>query len=115
LIPIETLPSEDFPLLKNIEEGYVPSKDSIVIVGKVGDEIVARMMLIGVAHIEGTWIKPEVRSGSLLHRLMHRMEQEAKAAGITTLLAYSENDEVDSYLERLKFSRSPLRIWKKEV
>lgn len=115
MIPVERLPDEEFPLLKNIEEGFVPPKDSIVLVAKVGDEIVARMFLLGVAHVEGTWIKPEVRSGILLKRLMNRMEEEARKIGITTLLAYSESDEVDSYLERLHFSRSPLHIWKKEV
>jgi N-acetylglutamate synthase-like GNAT family acetyltransferase len=115
LIPIERLPSEDFDSLKNIEEGYIPSKDSIVIVGKYESEIIARMFLIGMAHIEGTWIKPEFRSGALLRKLMSKMETEAKSTGLTKLFAYSDNDMVDSYLDRLKFSRSPLRIWTKDV
>ena len=116
VITIERLPDADFDSLLKVDDGYRPDPaSSIAIVAKNDKEIVGRMLLLSLAHIEGTWIQPEIRRGSILVKLMREMEKQAKLLGLKTLFAYSENEEVDDYLMRLGYKKTPLTIFEKEI
>lgn len=116
MITIERLPSEEFDSLLSIEEGYVPDPQrSIAVVAKHDGEIIGRMMLIAVAHVEAAWINERFRSGSILERMTKEIEDQARAAGIKTVFAYSETHEMDGYIERLGYARSALRVFRKEI
>lgn len=116
MITVERLPAEEFDSLLSIEEGYVPDpKASVVVVAKFNEEIIGRMMLIGVKHVEGAWINKRFRSGSILERMTKEIEDQARAVGIRTVFVYSETGEMDAYIERLGYERSPLRVFRKEL
>ena len=116
MITVERLPDNEYDTLMSIEEGYVPDPQaSIVVVAKFQGDIIGRMMLIGVKHIEAAWINERFRSGTLLERLTAEMEKHARNSGIKTVFVYSQTNEMDGYIERLGYERSPLRVFRKEL
>lgn len=116
MITVERLPDNEYDTLMSVEEGYVPDPQaSIVVVAKFNGEIVGRMMLIGVKHVEGAWINKQYRSGTILERMTEEIEKHAREAGIKTVFAYSETHDMDGYIERLGYERSPLRVFRKEL
>ena len=116
MITVERLPDEQFDSLMQVEEGYVPDpKASIVVVARFDGQIIGRMMLIGVKHVEGAWINDQFRSGVVLERMTQELEKHAREAGIKTVFAYSETHEMDGYITRLGYERSPLRVYRKDL
>ena len=112
MITIERLPAEEFDSLLSIAEGYVPDPaKSIAVVAKQNGEIVGRMMLIAVAHVEAAWIHERLRNGTILERMVKEIEKQAEQVGISTVFAYSETTEMDGYIERLGYEKSPLRVF----
>lgn len=113
---VERLPDTEFEALTKIDDGYMPDPaTSIVIVAKECGEIVGRMMLLSLVHIEGTWISESHRSGRVLVKMMKEMEKQAHQAGVRTLFAYSGDDKVSDYLVRLGYKKTPLVIFEKEL
>ena len=116
MIEILQLEKSEFPILRTIEEGYCPDPNSsIALIAKDGDEIVARMLLIAPAHIEGTWIKESHRGGAIFFRLMSQMEICAKRAGMKKVFAYIAAPEIEDYVGRLGYSRVPVTVWGKDL
>jgi N-acetylglutamate synthase-like GNAT family acetyltransferase len=116
MITIERLPAEEFDSLLSIEEGYVPDPTkSIAVVAKKDGQIVGRMMLIAVAHVEAAWVHEDLRNGTILERMVKEIEKQAEQAGISTVFAYSETTEMDGYITRLGYEKSPLRVFRKEL
>ena len=116
MITVERLPVDEYDSLLSIEEGYVPDPEhSIAVVAKDGGEIIGRMMLLSVAHVEAAWINKRFRSGSILERMTKEIEDQARAAGIKTVFVYSETHDMDDYIQRLGYERSPLRVFRKEL
>lgn len=110
------LHASEYDKLRDIQDGYVPDPaNSIALVGERNGDIAARMLLIRPWHIEGTWIREDARNGFILAGLMSRMQNEAKARGITNLLSFAPNEEVEHYLGRLGFKRQPISVWSKEI
>jgi N-acetylglutamate synthase-like GNAT family acetyltransferase len=116
MITIERLPAEEFDSLLAIEEGYTPNPaNSIAVVAKKDGEIVGRMMLIAVAHVEAAWVHEDLRNGTILERMVKEIEKQAEQVGISTVFAYSETTEMDGYIARLGYEKSPLRVFRKEL
>lgn len=112
---VRVLDPSEFDRLKTIEEGFVPdSEQAVVIVAEEEGEIIGRTMLLTIAHVEGTWVHPEHRKGTVLARLIQKLEREAKTKGLTKILAYSFPD-TDDYLHRLGFTEEPFTVWSKEI
>jgi N-acetylglutamate synthase-like GNAT family acetyltransferase len=115
-IEILRLPETDFNQLETICEGYVPDPSkSIAVVAKQNGQIVGRMMLIAVAHVEAAWVHEDLRNGTILERMVKEIEKQAKQVGISTVFAYSETTEMDGYIARLGYEKSPLRVFRKEL
>ena len=112
---IKILDRSEMDRLKSIEEGYVPNPEQgIVIIAEENGEIIGRMMMLDMVHIEGTWVHPNHRGGTVGARLMKRLVKEAKDIGISKLVAYSDM-MTDDYMARLGFKRQPFTIWTKEI
>lgn len=110
------LAPEEFPTLKTVADGYMPDpRKSIVVLAKDGSEAIGRIMLLAPAHIEGTWVADRARKGLVLRQLVGAIELEAAAEGIKELFAYSPNEQVGDYLERLGYVKMPLTIYAKEL
>lgn len=102
--------------MNGVEEGFVPDPDnSIAVVAEDQGKIVGRMFLVAMPHIEGTWIHPDKRNGTIAYRLEKAMSEEAKRRGIPMLLAYVPTPEVAGYMQRLGYKREPYIVLSKEV
>lgn len=109
------LSSEEYVILKNIADGYVPDpSNSIAIIAEENGRIIGRMLLVAMAHIEATWIHPEARGGVVGFRMERAMETEAKMAGINRLLAYSP-PPLSHFMQRLGFRKLEYEILEKEI
>ena len=116
MITVERLPAEEYDELLELEEGFKPDPEkSITVVAKNDGVIIGRMMLLNLAHVEAAWVNEDYRSGSLLQRMTKMIEEEARKLGIATVFVYSETHEMDDYIQRLGYERSPLRVFRKEL
>ncbi len=113
---VDKLSPKEFELLSAIDDGFTPdSRYSVAIAASEGQEIVGRIFLVSPVHVEGPWIAPEHRGGTIAKRLMDTAEKEARAAGVKKLMAYGANDEIEGYLKRLGFEQVRLTVWVKEL
>lgn len=110
-----TLKAEEFSELPSFG-GFRPDpRNSVVVVGREGTQIVARSCILALAHIEGTHIEPEFRNGFVLKRLMRAVEEEAARRGLSQLLAYAADQAVEDYLGRLGYQKMQLTVWEKKI
>ncbi len=106
--------------LANIQQpdGLPYIKDSlwVVAIDRKGT-MVGRTGLVSLNHVEGTWVSPDYRNGTLGWRLIRTLEKEAKDLGLTNVLAYSPDaiPEVGQYLERMGYTKIPVTTWGKEI
>lgn len=116
MIEIYKLEPHEFGLLGTIEDGYIPDpRNSIALVAMIEGQIVGRMLLIAPAHIEGTWVKEGHRNGRVGLKLLSEMEKRARNCGLSKMFAYAASPEIESYLERLGYSRVPATVWSKDL
>lgn len=116
LIQLRKLEPDQFDVLKRIHEGFCPdSKTSIAVVAERDGEPVGRVFLLAPAHIEGPWVREDLRGSILGARLMKRAEEEALGIGITKLFAYSISDQLSDYLKRLGYKDERMTVWSKEL
>lgn len=112
---IERLKDAEFDALLTVQDGFRPNPDnSIVVVARQDAEIVGRLMLLPVAHVEGAWVDDRFRNGALLERMTRELEKHAKGMGLHTIFAYSDTEFMDDYIERLGYQRTPLRVFRKD-
>ena len=78
-------------------------------------ELVGRVGIVSLAHLEGTWIAPPKRSGFLLFRLYQKVESVLKARGLTHVFAFTADPAHTAYLERVGYVRQPFEILVKEL
>lgn len=113
---IRELSAEEFPLLGKVSDGYMPDpKQSVAIVAEKDGQIIGRVFLMQPVHVEGTWVREDLRSGTIGKRLMDQAELSAFTRGITTVFAYAVDDTLAGYLERLGYQKSFLTVWTKEL
>lgn len=98
-----TLPAEEYPRLASVADGIIPDPDGSVVIVAENDagEIIGRMIIVDVPHIEGTWVAPEARGGSVGARLEKAACQAAVALGLKKTFAFVTNSEHAGYLRRL--------------
>lgn len=79
--------------------------------------LAARTLLIQLPHIEGTWVREDLRKGRVGYKLIKEMETTLLSAGRSHIFAFSEttDETISSYMERLGYSKMPLTIWSKNL
>lgn len=113
---LRKLAPEEFPILKQVHEGFQPDpKTSIAVLADENDEIVGRVFLMAPVHVEGPWVRDDKRGSTLGARLMSRAELEARECGVTKLFAYAANGQLADYLERLGYKKQPFTVWAKDI
>jgi hypothetical protein len=116
LIELRRLEPAQFNVLKGIHEGFCPdSRTSIAIVAEDSSELVGRIFLMSPAHLEGPWVREDLRGSMLLKRLVDRAEEEALEAGVTNLFAYSNSEQLADYLKRLGYEDTGMTVWSKNL
>ena len=99
-------------------DGVVWPEDSLhVIARSENGGLEARMSLIAIPHIEGTWIAESLRGTTAGARLLARMEQEVRNLGRSHIFAFikEEDKKVAEYMERSGYTRYPLSVYVKEL
>lgn len=116
LLSIRRLDPSEFELLKQFPDGFAPNPNhSLVVVLSADEKMVGRSSIVGVPHIEGTYLEPAYRKGALLKKLIAAIEVEAQKEGISQLLSFAPNVEVESYLARLGYSKMAITVWEKRL
>jgi N-acetylglutamate synthase-like GNAT family acetyltransferase len=99
-------------------DGVEWPEDSLHVV-TFGDDgqLLARIGLIAIPHVEGTWVDPSLRGTTTAARMLRRMEDEVRKLGRTHLFAFAHDTqpEVAAYLERFGYTRFPASVWVKEL
>jgi N-acetylglutamate synthase-like GNAT family acetyltransferase len=107
---------EEYPQLKSIHEGFCPdAATSVALVAKQDGEIVGRIFLLAPTHVEGPWIREDLRGGLILNQLVATAEREAKSRGISKVFAYAADDKLAGYIARLGYQKEPYTVWTKEI
>lgn len=113
---VKRISPEEFDCLKQFPDGAVPDPQmSRVAVAKDGDKLAGRIFIVTPPHIEGPWVEPEYRGGTLLKRLTEWAEQEMREIGAKKVFAYGFSPELEDYLKRLGYTRQPITVWAKEL
>ena len=93
-------------------------EDSLHVISRdENGELQARMSLVALPHIEGTWLAEPLRGTTAGARLLKRMEQEVKDLGRTHVIAFvlESDSKIADYLERMGYTKCPLLVYAKEL
>jgi predicted N-acetyltransferase YhbS len=103
--------------LHKVADGFAPNPEHSVAIVAVNDsgDIIGRIFLVAPVHLEGLWIDETFRNKTLLYQLVQRGEEEAKAMGLTRVLAFGATPELSDYIERLGYTYTPMTVWYKDL
>ena len=105
----------DFDLLGEAPDGAVPDSDYTLAVAAFDEgELVGRMFLVCLPHLEAPWIREDKRGGFLAKRMEERLIEEAKRFEIERTFALAVNDKIADYLNRLGYRKTEYTVWEKE-
>ena len=98
-------------------DGVKWPEDSLFVCAFRDGQMVGKVGLIALPHVEGPWVAPEMRGTTLFARMHSRMEEEVKALGRTYLLIVLPEDDrtLESYAARLGYERVPVTTWAKRL
>lgn len=111
---IEILTQEEWASPDGIK---VPDGSILIGVKDDAGNIIARSGIIAFPHIEGTWVAPSHRKGTLAARMIRALEHVTKRLGRSHLFAFilDEQPEIADYMQRLGYKKQPMTIWAKKV
>lgn len=113
---IEHLKADQYGELAGVADGFVPDpKSSVALVARNDHEIVGRVFLLTPAHLEGPWVRPDLRGTTMGKRLIDAAEEVAKRCGVRKMFAYGASEDLENYLMRLGYKREPFTVWTKEI
>jgi N-acetylglutamate synthase-like GNAT family acetyltransferase len=114
---IQKLKTNAYDVLDTVADGVKPNPINSVVMVATDEkgEIVGRTFLLQPAHIEGVWVREDLRKQGLFTEMVAKMEQEARSLGITTLFAYGVNEYMDRQIERVGYTKQPFTVWTKEI
>ena len=113
---IYRLEFREYPELLKIADGIAPDPaSSVAIVARDENGPAGRIFLIAPVHVEGIWVREDLRGNGLWRELVDRAEYEAKKLNLKTLCAYGVSEEMNHLIERCGYERTPLVVWRKEL
>lgn len=80
-------------------------------------KLVGRSAIMNLPVVEGTWVEPTKRNGTLAARLLWKIEDLYRSLGKTHAMAMVREDqpEIQYYMERFGYKREPLVFYSKEL
>jgi hypothetical protein len=117
MIVVERLNPSEWDLLKSVDDGFTPNVDhSIAVVARNESQIIGRLFAVAPIHVEGVFVEPRYRGGTLFKDMMSAMELELKAEKVNKVFAYSVRPEIGHYIEqRCGYSPLAWKIYSKEL
>lgn len=101
---VRVLPVEEYPRLEKqgpLALPFIPGQTDIVVV-EDEKEIVARMMVMRMTHLEGVWIDPAHRNAGVVNALLRESVRVASAWPDKWVLAGAADDTMRDILNRMK-------------
>ena len=115
-ISIRRLKPVEYEKLLSVGDGYTPDPNrSVTVVAENGHHIIGRIFLVAPAHVEAVYIEPPWRNGPTFKSLVDAIEIEARAEGISRVLAYAKDNEMADYISRLGYEKLPVTVYKKDL
>lgn len=77
--------------------------------------LAARTTMISVPHMEGTWIREDLRKGRVGVTLVREVEKCIAASDKSNLIAFTPDADrrVEGYMSRLGYKKLPVSVWVK--
>jgi GNAT superfamily N-acetyltransferase len=116
-VKIQRLRDSAYDALDHVADGVKPDPRS-TITGVVTDdkgEIIGRIFLMSPAHVEGVWVREDLRKQGVFTDMVRWVEQQARSIGISKVFAYGADAYMDRQIERLGYTKQPLTVWTKEI
>lgn len=85
------------------------------LVSECNGEKVGEIFVLSVPHIEGIWVKPELRGTTLGARLHQKAVERLKAMGASKVFAFASSDEIEDYTKRLGYKKLDWAVMEKEI
>jgi len=121
-ITVRQLMGIEYIRLKDIEEGFVPKPEAslVVIAEDENGEICGRLMLLPILHLDGIWIREDLRDNLKGGRAAVRIEKEMmrilEEAQITGVQVDVYKPELESYLSRMGYRKEKIiSVFRKEI
>jgi GNAT superfamily N-acetyltransferase len=115
-LEIRTLNAAEIAQAEAIDGIDMP--DGTLFIGAIEDgEIVGRIMMLSLVHLEGTWVHERYRGGTLAARLVKKAEEGLRTLGVTHVIAYTpeSNPKIGEYMQRFGYTRFPVTTWQKPL
>jgi len=104
----------DFDLLGEAPDGAIPDSDyTIAVAAFDGGELVGRMFLVVLPHLEAPWIREDKRGGTLAARMEAALLKRAEHFGLNRTFAFAVDDTIADYLKRLGYQKTEYTVWEK--
>jgi N-acetylglutamate synthase-like GNAT family acetyltransferase len=94
--------------------GFTPDNSIVAIVEDEASNPIGRIAIVLLPHIEGIWIHPDHRNGTIGAKLEQAACAKLSSLGADTVLAFAIDTKLESYLERLGYTKFAT-AWKKEI
>jgi len=109
--------------LRDINEGFVPKPEASVVVIAEDEEgeICGRLMLLPILHLDGIWMREDMRNNVKGGRTAVRIEQEMmrilKEGKIREVQVDVYRDDLESYLSRMGYYKMDkiISVFRKEI
>ena len=98
-----------------IETRTTKTESCVTVIAVDQDQTVGRVFMVAPTHVEGIWIDPNYRNAHVMKRLVDRVEDEARLLKISRVFAYATDETMESYIERLGYTKLDWTVWQKDL
>ena len=113
---IRPLTADEIEQAQAVDGVAFPPENSIIL-GAVdaSGNVVGRIVLMSLVHLEGTWVAPEYRGSRLAIKLVAAAEQTLLQNGLTSVIAYTPKSDpkIGQYMRRVGYAELPIEVWQK--
>ena len=98
-------------------DGEVLPKEFTILAAFDEKGLAGRTTIVPLPHIEGTWVREDLRKGRVGYNLIKEIEKSIFNADRTHAWAFVEetNEEITSYMQRRGYIRQPVTVWMKDL
>lgn len=85
----------------------LPANARILVAENESGEIIGHVAEFKAWHVDGLWIDPRYRDGSVWRRLLHQVQADMQVRGVSGVVTAAMSDEMDDYLRRMGATPQP--------
>lgn len=81
------------------------------------NKLIGRSSVFPLMMIEGTWLHPDYRNGTIASRILKEVERQYLEEGQEAAMAFVPNDkpEIADYMQRIGYVAQPIRLFMKAL